>query len=84
MPLAQKAFSVGDLVRWSRELITVRPDQSYAMVEVLGVITKVNGTNIDMKVSSANEAGKDYLNALKGLSAWDKLPVHTDNCEVIA
>ena len=84
MPLSQKAFSVGDLVKWSVDLVTLRPLENSAQVEALGVVRKINVTDIELKILNANEAGKEYLNALKDLSAWEKLPVHGDDCEVMA
>ena len=84
MPLAQKVFDVGDLVRWKVDLVTLRPPADPAQVEALGVVRKINTTDIELKILNANEAGKEYLNALKDLSAWEKLPVHADDCEVIA
>ena len=84
MPLAQKVFNVGDLVRWKVNLVTLRPAADPAQVEALGVIRKINAADIELKILNANEAGKEYLNALKDLSAWEKLPVHTDDCEVVA
>ena len=84
MPLTQKVFNVGDLVRWKINLVTLRPAADPAQVEALGVIRKINAADIELKILNANEAGKEYLNALKDLSAWEKLPVHTDDCEVVA
>ena len=84
MPLSQKVFSVGDLVRWSVDLVTLRPLENSAQVEALGVVRKINVTDIELKILNANEAGKEYLNALKDLSAWEKLPVHGDDCEIMA
>ena len=84
MPLAQKVFDVGDLVKWKVDLGTLRPAADPAQVEALGVVRKINATDIELKILNANEAGKEYLNALKDLSAWEKLPVHTADCEVMA
>ena len=84
MPLAQKVFNVGDLVRWSVDLVTLRPLENSAQAEALGIVRKINATDIELKILNANEAGKEYLNALKGLSAWEKLPVCIDDCEVVA
>tara|TARA_R110002033_G_scaffold80650_1_gene131689 strand:- start:25 stop:261 length:237 start_codon:yes stop_codon:yes gene_type:complete len=77
-------FNVGDLVRWSVDLVTLRPLENSAQAEALGIVRKINATDIEMKILNANEAGKEYLNALKDLSAWEKLPVHTADCEVVA
>ena len=84
MPLAKKAFNVGDLVRWSVDLVTLRPLENSAQAEALGIVRKINATDIELKILNANETGKDYLNALKDLSAWEKLPVHSADCEVVA
>ena len=84
MPLAQKVFNVGDLVRWSVDLVTLRPLENSAQAEALGIVRKINATDIELKILNANEAGKEYLNALKDLSAWEKLPVCIDDCEVVA
>ena len=84
MPLSQKVFSVGDLVKWKVDLVTLRPAADPAQVEALGVVRKINTTDIELKILNANEAGKEYLNALKDLSAWEKLPVHADDCEALA
>ena len=52
---------------------------------MLGVVKKIISTNtVELKVLSADEGGSEYLNALKDLSAWEKLPVYMDECEVIA
>ena len=84
MPLAQKVFDVGDLVRWKVDLVTLRPAADPAQVEALGIIRKISGANLELKVLNTNEVGRDYLNALKDLSAWEKLPVHGDDCEIMA
>ena len=84
MPLAQKVFNIGDLVRWKVNLVTLRPAADPAQVEALGIIRKISGANLELKVLNTNEVGRDYLNALKDLSAWEQLPAHIDDCEVIA
>ena len=80
----QKIFNVGDLVRWKVNLVTLRPAADPAQVEALGIIRKISGVNLELKVLNTKEVGRDYLNALKDLSAWEKLPAHIDDCEVIA
>ena len=42
MPLAQKVFNVGDLVRWSVDLVTLRPLENSAQAEALGIVRKIN------------------------------------------
>ena len=81
---AQKQFKVGDLVRWKATITTANPRKGYVGdVEVLGIIKKIT-TQLELKVLSADEGGSEYLNALKDLSAWEKLPVYMNECEVVA
>ena len=86
MPSLQKVFNVGDLVRWEALVKTAKPSTGYiGRVEVLGIVKKLIGSNtVELKVLSADEGGSEYLNALKHLNAWERLPVHTRECEVIA
>ena len=58
MPLAQKVFNVGDLVRWSVDLVTLRPLENSAQAEAFGIVRKINATDIELKILNANEAGK--------------------------
>ena len=84
MNLAQKQFKVGDLVRWKATITTANPRKGYVGdVEVLGIVKKIT-TQLELKVLSADEGGSEYLNALKDLSAWEKLPVYMNECEVVA
>jgi len=84
MNSAQKQFNVGDLVRWKSTITTVNPRKGYVGdVEVLGIIKRIT-TQLELKVLSADEGGSEYLNALKDLSAWEKLPVYMNECEVVA
>ena len=81
---SQKEFKVGDLVRWKATITTANPRKGYVGdVEVLGIIKKIT-TQLELKVLSADEGGSEYLNALKDLSAWEKLPVYMNECEVVA
>jgi hypothetical protein len=81
---AQNQFNIGDLVRWKAEITTANPRKGYVgSVEVLGIIKKIT-TQLELKVLSADKGGSEYLNALKDMSAWEKLPVYMDECEVIA
>jgi len=83
---AQNQFKIGDLVRWEGLIKTAKPSTGYVgRVEVLGIVKKTIGTNtVELKVLSADEGGSEYLNALKDLSAWERLPVNTKECEVVA
>ena len=81
---AQNQFKVGDLVRWKATITTANPRKGYVGdVEVLGIVKKIT-TQLELKVLSADEGGSEYLNALKDLSAWEKLPVYMNECEVVA
>ena len=81
---AQKQFKVVDLVRWKATITTANPRKGYVGdVEVLGIIKRIT-TQLELKVLSADEGGSEYLNALKDLSAWEKLPVYMNECEVVA
>ena len=84
MNSAQKQFKVGDLGRWKATITTANPRKGYVGdVEVLGIIKRIT-TQLELKVLSADEGGSEYLNALKDLSAWEKLPVYMNECEVVA
>ena len=84
MPLAQKVFDVGDLVKWKATITTANPRKGYVGdVEVLGIVKRIT-TQLELKVLNADKGGIEYLNALKDMSAWEKLPVCMDECEVIA
>ena len=85
MPSLQKVFNVGDLVRWKALVRSVKPAKQFRSVEALGIVKKIIGRDsLELKVVSANKDCREYLNALKDLSAWEKLPAHIDDCEVIA
>tara|TARA_R110000824_G_scaffold209845_1_gene395708 strand:- start:671 stop:925 length:255 start_codon:yes stop_codon:yes gene_type:complete len=81
---AQNQFSVGDLVRWKANITTANPRKGYVgSVEILGIVKRIT-TQLELKVLNADKGGVEYLNALKDMSAWEKLPVYMDECEVMA
>ena len=82
---AQKQFNVGDLVEWKALVRSGKPAKQFRNVEALGIVKKIIGRDtLELKVLSADEGGSEYLNALKDLSAWERLPVNTKECEVVA
>ena len=82
---SQKTFNVGDLVKWKAAVVTAKPIGRVCNVEALGIIRKLIGQRtLELKVISTNKGCREYLNALKDLSAWERLPVSIKECEVIA
>jgi hypothetical protein len=81
----QKIFNVGDLVEWKALVRSVKPGKPFRNVEALGIVKKIIGRDtLELKVVSANKDCREYLNALKDLSAWENLPVSIIECEVRA
>ena len=82
---AQNQFKVGDLVEWKALVRSVKPAKQFRNVEALGIVKKIIGRDtLELKVVSTNKDCDEYLNALKDLSAWERLPVNTKECEVVA
>jgi hypothetical protein len=85
MAKSQKVFNIGDLVRWKALVKSPKPTGGVRNVEALGIIRKLIGRDsLELKVVSTNNDCADYLNALKELGVWDRLPVHVAECEVMA
>ena len=85
MAKSQKVFNIGDLVRWKALVKSPKPTESVRNVEALGIIRKLIGSyTLELKVVSTNNDCTEYLNALRDLSVWERLPVHAAECEVMA
>jgi len=85
MPPLQKVFNVGDLVRWKALVKSPRPAEIVRKVEGLGIVRKLIGCGtLELKVISADDGCTEYLNALRDLNTWQRLPVHTNDCEIVA
>ena len=82
---AQNQFKIGDLVEWKALVRSVKPAKQFRNVEALGIVKKIIGRDtLELKVVSTNKDCDEYLNALKDLSAWERLPVSITECEVVA